>query len=115
VTLSDLKPFTRLTYEQGMNNSFYFSEELHSTEESSKNIIVTDRATLFNLLIGLDGYTISSGILSSDLNGTDIVSIPLESDEIMEIGYIVQTDRPLSKISKHYLEHLQKYIEDYRS
>ena len=94
VTLSDLKPFTRL---------------------SSKNIIVTDRATLFNLLIGLDGYTISSGILSSDLNGTDIVSIPLESDEIMEIGYIVQTDRPLSKISKHYLEHLQKYIEDYRS
>ena len=69
VTLSDLKPFTRLTYEQGMNNSFYFSEELHSTEESSKNIIVTDRATLFNLLIGLDGYTISSGILSSDLNG----------------------------------------------
>lgn len=115
VTLSDLKPFTRLTYEQGMNNSFYFSEELHSTEESSKNIIVTDRATLFNLLIGLDGYTISSGILSSDLNGTDIVSIPLESDEIMEIGYIVQTDRPLSKISRHYLEHLQKYIEDYRS
>ncbi len=113
VTLSDLAPFPRLTYEQGINNSFYFSEELHSVEESYKSIIVTDRATLFNLLIGLDGYTISSGILSRDLNGTEIVSIPLESDEIMEIGYVKQIDRPLSTVSERYLELLLKYIEDY--
>lgn len=113
VTLSDLAPFPRLNYEQGINNSFYFSEELHSVEESYKSIIVTDRATLFNLLIGLDGYTISSGILSSDLNGTEIVSIPLESDEIMEIGYVKQIDRPLSTVSERYLELLLKYIEDY--
>lgn len=113
VTLSDLAPFPRLTYEQGINNSFYFSEELHSVEESYKSIIVTDRATLFNLLIVLDGYTISSGILSSDLNGTEIVSIPLESDEIMEIGYVKQIDRPLSTVSERYLELLLKYIEDY--
>ncbi len=115
VTLDDLKVFPRLTYEQGINNSFYYSEELHSTEESPKSIIVTDRATLFNLLIGLNGYTISSGVLSSDLNGTDIVSIPLESDEIMEIGYISPTDRPLSAVSERYLEHLKKYIENYMS
>lgn len=113
VTLEDLKSFPRLTYEQGINNSFYYSEELHSTEESPKSIIVTDRATLFNLLIGLDGYTISSGILSSDLNGTDIVSIPLESEEIMEIGYIAPTDRPLSPVSERYLEHLKNYIAVY--
>lgn len=115
VTLSDLKAFPRLTYEQGVNNSFYYSEELHSTEESPKSIIVTDRATLFNLLIGLNGYTISSGILSSDLNGTDIVSIPLESNESMEIGYIAPTDRPLNSVSERYLEHLRKYIEEYMS
>lgn len=115
VTLDDLKVFPRLTYEQGINNSFYYSEELHSTEESPKSIIVTDRATLFNLLIGLNGYTISSGVLSSDLNGTDIVSIPLESDEIMEIGYISPTDRPLSAVSERYLEHLKKYIDNYMS
>lgn len=113
VTLEDLKAFPRLTYEQGINNSFYYSEELHSTEASPKSIIVTDRATLFNLLIGLNGYTISSGILSSDLNGTNIVAIPLESDEIMEIGYIVPIDRPLSPISERYLEHLTKYISGY--
>lgn len=113
--LEDLKEFPRLTYEQGINNSFYFSEELHSTIESPKNIIVSDRATLFNLLIGLNGYTISSGILSSDLNGTEIVSIPLQSDEMMEIGYIHPTDHPLSEMSERYLKHLRLYIAHYQS
>ncbi|MDE6781108.1 MAG: LysR family transcriptional regulator [Ruminococcus sp.] len=115
VSHKDLRLYPRLTYDQGMNNSFYFSEELHSTDESPKSIIVSDRATLFNLLIGLDGYTISSGILSSDLNGTDIVSIPLESDEIMEVGYINNTDRPLSKMALRYLEHFRIYIENYKN
>ncbi|NLD87625.1 MAG: LysR family transcriptional regulator [Clostridiales bacterium] len=115
VTLDDLKEFPRLTYEQGINNSFYYSEELHSIEESPKGIIVTDRATLFNLLIGLEGYTISSGILSSDLNGTNIVSIPLKSDEIMEIGYIAPTYKPLGSVSERYIEHLKNYIDSYRS
>ncbi len=78
--------------------------------ESPKNIVVSDRATLFNLLIGLDGYTISSGILSEDLNGSNIVSIPLESDETMEIGYIVTTNRPMNDITRRYLEHLNSYI-----
>ena len=115
VTLADLIPFPRLTYEQGLMNSFYYSEELHSTEESPKNLIVTDRATLFNLLIGLDGYTISSGILSSDLNGTDIVAIPLVSDEKMEIGYIAPKGRPLSAAGERYLKHLEEYIKDYKA
>lgn len=115
VTLDDLKKYPRLTYEQGENNSFYFSEELHSTVESPKNIIVSDRATLFNLLIGLNGYTISSGILSSDLNGDNIVSIPLISDEIMEIGYIYNTSKRINPISGRYIEHLNSYIEHYQS
>lgn len=109
VHMQDLKNYPRLTYEQGINNSFYFSEELHSTESSKKSIIVSDRATLFNLLIGLNGYTISSGILSTDLNGDNIVSIPLKSDEVMEIGYIC--DGPLSNMAKNYLHHLLQYIQ----
>ncbi|MBQ4485520.1 MAG: LysR family transcriptional regulator [Oscillospiraceae bacterium] len=114
VTLDDLKAFPRLTYDQGVKNSFYFAEELHITAVSPKNIVVSDRATLFNLLIGLDGYTISSGVLSTDLNGSNIVSIPLESHEIMEIGYIFTTDRPMNELTKRYLEHLRKYIENFR-
>ena len=110
VTLGDLEPFPRLTYDQGSQNSFYFSEELHSTQIVDKQIVVTDRATLFNLLIGLDGYTISSGVLSADLNGEDIVAVPLESDEHMEIGYLHAAGRPLSSVAERYVAHLRSYI-----
>ena len=113
VTLEDLKAYPRLTYDQGVKNSFYFAEELHITEYAPKSIIVSDRATLFNLLIGLDGYTISSGVLSSDLNGDNIVSVPLESEEHMDIGYIVNSDRPLDSITERYLIHLKSYIANY--
>lgn len=115
VSLAELSPYPRLTYEQGINNSFYFSEELHSIEHGPKNIIVSDRATLFNLLIGLNGYTISSGILSSDLNGNEIVSIPLISDETMDIGYIQVKDSPLSAVGQQYVTLLQQYISAHRS
>lgn len=114
VKLSDLKNFPRLLYDQGIKNSFYFAEEPQPIINSNKNIIVTDRATIFNLMIGLNGYTIASGVLSSDLNGTEIVAIPLQTDEIMEIGYIKNIDRPLSKICISYINHLKKYIKFYR-
>lgn len=113
VTLDDLNPYPRLSYEQGTVNSFYFFEELHSTVYSPKSIIVSDRATLFNLLIGLNGYTISSGILSEDLNGANIVAVPLISDEIMRIGYIQQSHIGLSPISAEYLNQLKQYIRSY--
>ena len=115
VSRKDLLKYPRLTYDQGVNNSFYFSEELHSTDESPKSIIVSDRATLFNLLIGLNGYTISSGILSSDLNGSDITAIPLKSSEVMEVGYIHSTEQPLSSLAERYLEHFRGYIEEYKT
>ena len=113
VTLDDLAPFPRLSYDQGTQNSFYFSEELHPTQMVDKQIVVTDRSTLFNLLIGLDGYTISSGILSADLNGEDIVSVPLESDERMEVGLLRLAGRPLSPVAARYVEHLREYVAGY--
>ena len=113
MTLDDLAPFPRLSYDQGTQNSFYFSEELHPTQMVDKQIVVTDRATLFNLLIGLDGYTISSGILSADLNGEDIVSVPLESDERMEVGLLRLAGRPLSPVAARYVEHLREYVAGY--
>lgn len=114
VRLTDLLPYPRLTYEQETDNSLYFAEELHRMENVPKSIIVSNRATLFNLIIGLNGYTISSGILSSDLNGTEIVAVPLESDEYMEIGYIQPQNAPLSAMSQRYLELLEAYVAAYR-
>ncbi|MGN0286908.1 MAG: LysR family transcriptional regulator [Atopobiaceae bacterium] len=113
VSLQDLEPYPRLSYDQGSKNSFFFAEEPHITEQVDKAIVVTDRATLFNLLIGLDGYTISSGILSSDLNGDDIVSVPLENGGGMELGYVYQPRRPLSKLAESYLRHLRQYVKQY--
>ena len=113
VTLEDLAPYPRLSYDQGSRNSFYFAEEPHITEQVDKAVVVTDRATLFNLLIGLDGYTISSGILSVDLNGENIVAVPLENGGTMELGYIHQPRRPLSPMAERYLEHLSAYVAKY--
>ena len=109
VTMEDLEPFPRLSYEQGEHNSFYFSEEIQSTRASRKDIMVSDRATLFNLLIGLDGYTICSGVINEKLNGRNIVAIPLLVDDYMEIGYIHHRNVVLSRFSQHYIGMLQKY------
>ena len=85
VTMADLQPYPYLSFEQGEHNSFYYSEEIFSTEIRSKNIRVRDRATLFNLLIGLNGYTICSGVIDEELNGENIVAIPLTENGSMHI------------------------------
>ena len=108
VTLEDLFPYPRLSYEQGEHNSFYFSEEILSTRESKKDIVVRDRATLFNLLIGLDGYTICSGVISEELNGKNIVAVPLEVDDSMEIGYITHNKTVPSRFASLYIQALEK-------
>ncbi|MBO0991887.1 LysR family transcriptional regulator [Bacillus sp. SD088] len=113
VTLQDLEDYPRLTFEQGEYNSFYYSEEIFSTIPSKKSIQVSDRATLFNLLIGLNGYTISTGILSADLNGSDIVSVPLEEGEVISVGWIVHKKAQLSRMAKLYLEELERIIGFY--
>lgn len=114
LTLDDLIPFPYLSYEQGEYNSFYFSEEILSTLSRPKNIKVTDRATMFNLLIGLNGYTISSGIISKKLNG-DVVSIPLKVEETITIGYITLKNITNSKLANIYIQYLKESIEKERS
>ena len=102
VTLDDLAELPRLTFDQGANNSFYFAEEILSTRSSKREIRVSDRATIFNLMIGLDGYTISTGIISDDLD-PEIVAIPLEVDESIEIGWISHSGIPLTAQAERYL------------
>ena len=95
---------------QGEYNSFYFSEEVLSTLDRKRNIKVRDRATLFNLLIGLNGYTVSTGIISKELNGETIISVPLLVDEIMKVGTITQKNMILSRYGEAYMEALKKHI-----
>ena len=109
LTLEDLEEYPYLSFEQGDYNSFYFSEEILSTLDRNKNIKVRDRATLFNLAVGLDGYTVSSGVISKELNGENIIGKPLLVDEYMRIGTIVRKDVELSRYGKAYMEALKKY------
>ncbi|UOQ83754.1 LysR family transcriptional regulator [Gracilibacillus salinarum] len=111
VTLEDLVPYPYLSFEQGDYNSFYFSEEILSTLSRPKNIKVSDRATLFNLVIGLNGYTISTGVISHELNN-DIVAIPLRLEERMNVGYITHKDVPISQLAHTYIQYVKETIAE---
>jgi DNA-binding transcriptional LysR family regulator len=110
ISLTELEEYPYLSFEQGEYNSFYFSEEILSTLDRKKNIKVRDRATLFNLVIGLNGYTVSSGVISKELNGKSIIAKPLLVDEAMQIGIILKKNVHLSRYGVAYIEALQKHI-----
>ena len=111
ITNEQLEAYPYLSYEQGEHNSFYFSEEIFSTYERKKNIRVRDRATLFNLLIGLNGYTVCSGIIDKKLNGKDIIAVPLADEKDMRIGYITHRKGMISRLGNTYIEALKKYLQ----
>lgn len=109
VTLKDLQPYPRLNFLQGSYESADYSEELFSSENSEKIIRVSDRAAIVNLMIGLDGYTISSGIFPKFLQGESIVSIPLKEKEVMRIGYVLCKGQSLSDLAAIYVEALKRF------
>lgn len=111
ITNEQLEAYPYLSYEQGEHNSFYFSEEIFSIYERKKNIRVRDRATLFNLLIGLNGYTVCSGIIDKKLNGKDIIAVPLADEKDMRIGYITHRKGMISRLGNTYIEALKKYLQ----
>lgn len=109
ITLEELKPYPYLVYEQGKRNSFYFSEEFLSVLDMPKNIQVRDRATLFNLAIGLNGFTVSSGVIDKELNGEDIISKKLDMDCTMRIGLIKKKNIILSRYAISYIDAIKKH------
>lgn len=110
ITVEDLIPYPYLVYEQGNNNSFYFSEEFLSMLDFPKNIQVRDRATLFNLVIGLNGFTVSSGVIDSKLNGSSIIAKPLDVNKSMRIGIIKKKNTVLSRYGSFYVGALKNYL-----
>ena len=110
INLEELKPYPYLVYEQGERNSFYFSEEFLSVLDMPKSIEVRDRATLFNLAIGLNGFTVSSGVIDKELNGEDIIAKPLIMDCSMHIGIIKKKNILLSRYANAYIEDLQRHL-----
>lgn len=117
IRFEELADYPCLSFEQGAVSSFYFAEEILSTNEYSRVIKANDRATMLNLMVGLNGYTLCSGIICEELNGSDYVAIPFEvdsntSDVQMEIGYIVKKNQILSEVGSLYIKETEKYLQN---
>ncbi len=115
IRFEQLNGYPCLSFEQGDNSSFYFAEEILSTNEYSQVIKANDRATMLNLMVGLNGYTLCSGIICEELNGSDYIAVPFQEDEqnpnsVMEIGYVVRKNTILSKMGELYVDKLKKYL-----
>ena len=108
IALEELKDYPCLSFDQGEYNSFYYAEEVLSTYEYKQLIKANDRATMLNLMVGLNGYTLCSGIICEELNGDNYCAVKLDSDERMEIGYISRKDAVVSAIGQKYLEEISK-------
>lgn len=118
IQFSQLDEYPCLSFEQGDNSSFYFAEEILSVNEYQRIIKACDRATMLNLMVGLNGYTLCSGIICEELNGNDFVAVPFESDElnpnsVMEIGYIIRKNFLPSQIGSLYIHEIKKYLDNY--
>ncbi|MBO5158099.1 MAG: LysR family transcriptional regulator [Lachnospiraceae bacterium] len=109
ITLEELENYPCLSFEQGNYNSFYFAEEVLSNYQYKQLIKANDRATLLNLMIGLNGYTLCSGIICEELNGSEYCAVKLKSDEVMSIGYLKRKGIALSELGQKYVEELSKY------
>ena len=109
ITMEELEDYPCLSFEQGNYNSFYFAEEVLSNYQYKQLIKANDRATLLNLMVGLNGYTLCSGIICEELNGSDYCAVKLKSDEKMSIGYLKRRGIALSELGQKYIEELSKY------
>lgn len=115
ITMNELKDYPCLSFEQGDASSFYFAEEILSTSEYMRTIKANDRATMLNLMIGLNGYTLCSGIICEELNGTDYLAVPFRPESAeesctMEIGYISKQNMILSAIGERYIREIKAYL-----
>ena len=118
ISFSQLFDYPCLAFEQGDNSSFYLAEEILSTNEYPRIIRANDRATMLNLMVGLNGYTLCSGIICEELNGNEFTAVPFRDDEenhnsVMEIGYVVRKNTMLGKVGEMYIEALKKYLINY--
>ena len=105
----ELDAYPYLTYEQGVENALYFAEEVMPSIDRKKNIRVRDRATMTNLVLGLDGFTVSSGAHSKAYNPM-IVSVPLKLEDTIRVGLVRCAGIPLSAAGKVFVEAVQARV-----
>lgn len=111
IRLEELRDYPCLMFDQGANASFYLAEEMLSTFDYKRVIRANDRATMLNLMVGLNGYTLCSGIISQELNGSQYKAVPLDSQEEMIIGYVKRKGMNLTPLGEKYIEEMKKIMD----
>lgn len=116
IRFEELQDYPCLSFEQGDAGSFYYAEEILSTNEYLRTIKANDRATMLNLMVGLNGYTLCSGIICEELNGSDYVAVPFEAcspeeQGVMEIGFVIRKNAVPTSIGNRYIEKIKEYLE----
>lgn len=115
ITLMELQEYPCLAFEQGETDSSFLAEEILTENDYPRVIHTSDRATMLNLMVGLNGYTLCSGIICEELNGSEYIAVPYKEDEtnrnvMMEIGYIKKKDYDLSEIAEVFVEEIRRYL-----
>ena len=115
VSFDDLADYPNMTFDQGDNSTLYFAEELFADINHHHMIKVNDRATMLNLMQGLFGYTVCSGIICEELNGDDCNMVPIKDERVdtegaMQIGYIMKKNSILSKMAELYIKEMKAYL-----
>ena len=109
IKLQELDAYPYLTYEQGIENALYFAEEVMPSLDRKKNIRVRDRATMTNLVLGLNGFTVSSGAHGKSYS-SEIISIPLKMDDSIRVGIVRRDGVSLSAAGTSFVKALRARV-----
>ncbi len=109
LTYEDLRSYSYIYYDQGVNNSSFFTEEMTDEPIGGRLIEISDRASLMNVLLSSHCYTVGTGIMPSQLNDGKIVAIPLQSDKKYSIGYILNKERRINPLTQRFIKLLCEF------
>ena len=113
LTLDQLDDYPYIYFEQEEGAPTYMAEEALAAESHRKGIACTDRASLSELIVALNGYTVTSGILVGISDGNALTTVPLETDVRLHLGYIVKDGAELSETGKKFVDKLEANLNRY--
>ena len=113
LTLDQLEDYPYIYFEQGDDAPVYLAEEALADEKRHKGIACTDRASLSELIVALNGYTVTSGILVGISDGAGLNTVPLDTDVKLHLGYVVKKGAELSETAQKYVAKLESNLKKY--
>ena len=106
ITLAQLKDYPYLTYQQD-DVLLHFAEEAINMDNINKLLYLKDQGTMNNLLANTDGYNLGTGCIVDNYMNPNIISIPLEESNLIQVGLVKRNDVFLSEELLVYIDFLK--------